>query len=65
MKTKTLSKEDIDRIKECVKTTIASRAKTIQTSIDSCSYQFCWATAEEMIDEFELLNKLEELCGEE
>lgn len=65
MKTKTLSKQDIDILKECVKTTISSRAKTIQTSIDSCSCQFCWAIAEEMRDEFELLNKLEELCWEE
>jgi hypothetical protein len=65
MKAKTLSKQDLARLKDCVKTTIASRAKAIQTSIDSCSSQFCWGIAEEMVDDFELLNKLEELCGEE
>ena len=65
MKDKTLSKQDLARLKDCVKTTIAGRAKTIQSSIDSSSYQFCWAITEEMRDDFELLNKLEELCGED
>lgn len=65
MKAKTLSEQDLVRLKDCVKTTIAGRAKAIQTSIDSYSSQFCWGIAEEMRDDFELLNKLEELCGEE
>lgn len=65
MKAKTLSEQDLVRLKDCVKTTIAGRAKTIQSSIDSYSSQFCLSIAEEMEDDFELLNKLEELCGEE
>ena len=65
MKAKTLSKQDLARLKDCVKTTIAGRAKAIQSSIDSFSSQFCWSIAEEMRDDFELLNKLEELCGED
>lgn len=65
MKAKTLSKQDLARLKDCVKTTIAGRAEAIQSSIDSYSSQFCWSIAEEMRDDFELLNKLEELCGEE
>ena len=65
MKAKTLSKQDLARLKDCVKTTISGRAEAIQSSIDSYSSQFCWSIAEEMRDDFELLNKLEELCGEE
>jgi len=65
MRAKTLSKQDLDRLIDCVKTTIAGRAKAIQTSIDTYSVQFCWGIAEEMRDDFELLNKLEKLCGEE
>ena len=64
MKAKTLSKQDLARLKDCVKTTISGRAEAIQSSIDSYSSQFCWSIAEEMRDDFELLNKLEELCGE-
>ena len=65
MKAKTLSEQDLARLKDCVKTTIAGRADAIRSSIDSFSSQFCWSIAEEMRDDFELLNKLEELCGEE
>lgn len=65
MKTKSLSEQDFARLKDCVKTTIAGRAKAIKDSIDSYSSQFCWSIVEEMRDDFELLNKLEELCGEE
>ena len=65
MKAKTLSKQDLARLKDCVKTTIAGRAKAIQSSIESFSSQFCWSIAEEMRDDFELLDKLEKLCGEE
>ena len=65
MKAKTLSKQDLARLKDCVKTTIAGRADAIQKSIDSYSSQYCWSIAEEMRNDFELLNKLEELCGEE
>lgn len=65
MKIETLSEQDLDRLKDCVKTTIAGRAKAIQTSIDSYSSQFCWSIVEEMRDDFELLDKLEELCVEE
>lgn len=65
MKARTLSDQDLDRLKDCIKTTIASRAKAIQSNIDSYSSQYCWGIAEEMRDDFELLNKLEELCGEE
>ena len=65
MKAKTLSEQDLARLKDCVKTTIAGRANAIQNSIDSYSSQYCWSIAEEMRDDFELLNKLEELCGEE
>lgn len=64
MKAKTLSKQDLARLKDCVKTTISGRAEAIQSSIDSYSSQFCRSIAEEMRDDFELLNKLEELCGE-
>ena len=65
MKAKTLSKQDLARPKDCVKTTIAGRVKAIQSGIDSFSSQFCWSIAEEMGDDFELLNKLEELLEEE
>ena len=65
MKAKTLSEQDLARLKDCVKTTIAGRANAIQNSIDSYSSQYCWSIAEEMRNDFELLNKLEELCGEE
>lgn len=65
MKAKTLSQQDLARLKDCVKTTIAGRADAIQKSIDSYSSQYCWSIAEEMRNDFELLNKLEELCGEE
>ena len=65
MKAKTLSKQDLARLKDCVKTTIAGRADAIQKSIDCFSSQYCWSIAEEMRDDFELLNKLEELCGDE
>ena len=65
MKAKTLSKQDLARLKDCVKTTISGRAEAIQSSIDSYSSQFCWSIAEEMTEDFELLNKLEELCGED
>lgn len=65
MKAKTLSEQDLVRLKDCVKTTIAGRAKAINDSIDTNSTQFCWSIAEEMTEDFELLNKLEELCGEE
>ena len=65
MKAKTLSKQDLARLKDCVKTTIAGRADVIQKSIDSYSSQYCWSIAEEMRNDFELLNKLEELCGDD
>lgn len=64
MKAKTLSEQDLIRLKDCVKNTIAGRAKAIKDSIDTYSSQFCWSIAEEMRDDFELLEKLEELCGE-
>ena len=64
MKAKTLSKQDLARLKDCVKTTISGRAEAIQSSIDSYRTQFCWSIAEEMRDDFELLNKLEELLEE-
>lgn len=64
MKAKTLSEQDLSRLKDCVKITIAGRAKAIKDSIDSYSSKFCWSIVEEMRDDFELLNKLEELCGE-
>ena len=65
MKAKTLSEQDLARLKDCVKTTIAGRANAIQNSIDSYSSQYCWSIAEEMRNDFELLNKLEELCGDD
>ena len=65
MKAKTLSEQDLVRLKDCVKTTIAGRAKAINDSIDTNSTQSCWSIAEEMTEDFELLNKLEELCGED
>ena len=65
MKAKTLSLQDLARLKDCVKTTIAGRADTLLNSIDCFSSEFCLSIAEEMEDDFELLNKLEELCGEE
>lgn len=65
MKAKTLSEQDLSRLKDCVKITIAGRAKAIKDSIDSYSSQFCWSIVEEMRDDFELLEKLEELCGVE
>ena len=34
-------------------------------AVSTLLVQFCWSIAEEMRDDFELLNKLEELCGEE
>ena len=65
MKAKTLSEQDLVRLKDCVKTTITGRAKAINDSIDTNSTQYCWSIAEEMTEDFELLNKLEELCREE
>ena len=65
MKAKTLSQQDLARLKDCVKTTIAGRSDAIQKSIDSYSSQYCWSIAEEMRNDFELLNKLEELCGDD
>ncbi len=65
MKTKTLSKQDFDSLKYHVRRTIASRAKAINDSIDTYSTQYCWSIVEAMRDDFELLEKLEELCGEE
>lgn len=65
MKARSLSDQDLARLKDCIKITIAGRAKTIQSNIDSYSSQYCWGITEEMRDDFELLNKLEELCGEE
>lgn len=65
MRSKTLSKQDLSRVEDCIKTTIAGRAKAIQQSIDSYSSQFCWGIAEEMCEDFKLLDKVEELCGEE
>lgn len=65
MKAKTLSKQDFIILKDYVRRTIASRAKGIHDSIDTYSTQYCWSIVEAMRDDFELLNKLEEICGEE
>lgn len=64
MKTGKLSKQDFDDLKDHVRRTIASRAKGISDSIDSYSTQYCWTIVEAMRDDFELLKKLEEICGE-
>lgn len=64
MKARTLSDQDLVRLKDCIKTTIAGRAKTIQSSIDSYSSQYCWSIVEELREDFELLNKLEDVLGE-
>lgn len=64
MKTETLSKEDFISLKYHVRRTIVSRAKEIRDCIDSYSTQYCWSIFEEMREDFELLNKIEELCGE-
>lgn len=65
MKARSLSDQDLARLKDCIKTTIAGRAKAINDSIDTYSTQYCWSIVEAMRDDFELLEKLEELCGEE
>lgn len=65
MKTELLTKEDLISLKDHVRRTIASRAKAINDSIDTYSTQYCWSIVEAMRDDFELLEKLEELCGEE
>ena len=64
MKTELLTKEDFISLKDHVRRTIASRAKAINDSIDTYSTQYCWSIVEAMRDDFELLEKLEELCGE-
>ena len=64
MKTKTLSKQDFDNLKDHVRRTIASRAKAINDSIDTYSTQYCWSIVEAMRDDFELLNKLDEIVEE-
>lgn len=62
---KTLTRQDLDRLKDHIRRAIASRAKEINGSIDTYSTQYCWSIVEAMRDDFELLEKLEELCGEE
>lgn len=64
MKTELLTKEDLISLKDHVRRTIASSAKDIRDCIDTYSTQYCWSIYEGMRDDFELLNKLEELCGE-
>ncbi len=64
MKTETLTKEDLISLKDHVRRTIASRAKEIGDDIDSYSTQYCWSIFEAMREDFELLNKLEDVCGE-
>ena len=64
MKTKTLTKEDLISLEYHVRRSIASRAKEIRDSIDTYSTQYCWSIAEAMRDDFEILSKLEEVCGE-
>lgn len=64
MKRKKLTKNDWRRIESCIISVIADRAKAIQSELDSYNTQMFWAIAEEMVDDFELLDKVQELCGE-
>ena len=64
MKTELLTIEDLNSLKDHVRRTIASRAKNIRDYIDTYSTQYCWSICEGMREDFELLNKLEDLLGE-
>lgn len=65
MKHKKLSKQDWSRVQGCIESTIASQSKIINQRVQTYSTQSCWAIAEEMCENFKLLDKVKELCGEE
>lgn len=52
-----------DRIVNSVKISIKCKSGTIKQNIDSYSMQFCHSIAEEMIEDFKLLEYLEEMRG--
>ena len=64
MKTELLTIEELTSLKDHVRRTIASRAKDIRDCIDSYSTQYCWSIFEGMREDFELLNKLDDIMGE-
>lgn len=65
MKKNNLSSEDWIRICECIKRCIAEKTKIISQKMDSYSCQYLWDLATDVDDDFKLLSKVEELCGEE